>query len=291
MRTSFLARAAAAAWVVGLLLSAPPPALAGDCFSDPVYERNEGATVTTGARVRDVACMEGSVVKTTLAVGTRVTIIAETDGWYKVRTTAGLEGWVGQWLLSVGGEPPALTVPPTSLEGSAGPAASPTATAPPVTNVQPLPTAGLIRGVSTRAVYLLHNGKRYAFPTERVYLSWYANFNAVVVVSDADLATVPLAGNVTYRPGIRLVKLQTDNRVFAVGRYGVLRHIASEVAARELYGDVWATFVDDILDISFGNYLEGADISSSSDFDRTTESEINEPAENIRPEGFDDTSM
>ncbi len=283
MRTSFLARAAAAASVAGLILTAAPPAFAGDCFSDPVYDRSEGATVTTGARVRDVACMEGSVVKTTLAVGTRVTVIAETDGWYKVRTTTGLEGWVGQWLLSVGGEPPSSDV----LECFGCDPDQPISRV----TVQPIPAAGLIRGVSTRAVYLIQNGKRWSFPSERVYKSWYADFNAVVVVSDADLATVPLAGNVTYRPGVRLVKLQTDARVFAVSRYGVLRHIASEAAARDLYGDAWATLVDDILDISFGNYLEGADISSSSDFDRTTESEINEPAENIRPEGFDDTSL
>lgn len=267
MRISLLARAAAAASVAGVLLAAPP-VFAGECFSDPVHARNEGATVTTGARVRDVACMEGSTVMTTLPVGTRVTVIAETDGWYKVRTTAGLEGWVGQWLLSVGGEPPA---------------AAPTTTVTPTnTFVQPLPLAGLIRGVSTRAVYLLHNGKRYAFPTERVFKSWYANFNAVIVVSDADLATVPLAGNVTYRPGIRLVKLQTDNRVFAIGRYGVLRHIASEAAARDLYGDAWATLVDDIMDITFGNYLEGAPIVSSADFSRTAESAVTAPTENIR---------
>lgn len=230
--------------------------------------------MTTGAFVRDVACMQGSVIKTTLAVGTRVTIIADTDGWYKVRTTSGLEGWVGQWLLSVGGELPL----PELVECFGCDPDQPIS----LVDVQPLSTTGLIRGVSSKAVYQLHNGKRYAFPTERVYKSWYTEFNAVVVVSDADLATVPLAGNVTYRPGIRLVKLQTDARVFAVGRYGVLRHIASEAAARDLYGDAWATLVDDIMDITFGNYTEGAAIVSSSDFSRTAESVITSPTENIR---------
>lgn len=242
--------------------------MAGDCFADPVYARNDGATVTTGARLRDVACMDGSTVMTTLPVSTRVTVIAETDGWYKVRTIAGLEGWVGQWLLSVGGESPAA------------------ATVTSAATVQPLPASGLVRGVSTRAVYLLQNGKRWAFPSERVYKSWYVDFSAVVVVSDASLATVPLAGNVTYRPGVRLVKLQTDPRVFAIGQYGVLRHIASETAARELYGDAWATLVDDILDVTFSNYLEGSDVVSSSDFDRTAESEVTAPEDNIRPAGF-----
>ncbi len=251
-----------------MILSAVP-AMAGDCFSDPVHARDWGATVTTGARVRDVACMEGSVVKTTLAVGTRVAIIAETDGWYKVRTTTGLEGWVGQWLLSVGGEAPTTA------------AAEPTAV-----QTRPVPAVGLVRGASTRGVYLVREGKRYAFPSERVFRSWYADFNAVVVVSDRDLAAVPLAGNVTYRPGIRLVKLETDPRVYVVGRYGVLRAIASEAVARELYGDAWAALVDDIMDIHFGNYLVGAEVVSSSDFDRTAESAVTAPTENVRPEGF-----
>lgn len=43
--------------------------MAGDCFQDPVYERDWNAEVTTGAFLRDVACMEGSEIVTTLPVG------------------------------------------------------------------------------------------------------------------------------------------------------------------------------------------------------------------------------
>ncbi|MFH1284089.1 MAG: S-layer homology domain-containing protein [Candidatus Peregrinibacteria bacterium] len=73
---------------------------AGDCFSDPIYDRDWNAEVTTGAFVRDVACMEGSSVLTTLSVGEVVHVIAETDGWYKIERNNGLIGWVGQWLVS-----------------------------------------------------------------------------------------------------------------------------------------------------------------------------------------------
>jgi len=72
---------------------------AGDCFQDPIYDRDWSATVTTGVRVRDVACMEGSAVMTTLPVGEIVHIVAETDGWYKVQGDFG-SGWIGQWLVS-----------------------------------------------------------------------------------------------------------------------------------------------------------------------------------------------
>ncbi|MBN2307218.1 S-layer homology domain-containing protein [Candidatus Peregrinibacteria bacterium] len=76
-----------------------PAALAGDCFQDPIYERDWNGEVTTGMFVRDVACMEGSVVLTTVPVGEVVKVIAETDGWYKVQTKDGIIGWSGQWLL------------------------------------------------------------------------------------------------------------------------------------------------------------------------------------------------
>lgn len=74
-------------------------AYAGDCFSDPIYDRDWNAEVTTGAFVRDVACMEGSVVMTTLSVGEVVHVIAETDGWYQIERSDGTTGWVGQWLI------------------------------------------------------------------------------------------------------------------------------------------------------------------------------------------------
>ncbi len=76
-----------------------PSTYASDCFRDPIYDRDWNAEVTTGARIRDVACMEGSVVLTTLPVGTIAHVIAETDGWYQVETSDGTIGWVGQWLV------------------------------------------------------------------------------------------------------------------------------------------------------------------------------------------------
>jgi len=76
-----------------------PSTYASDCFRDPIYDRDWNAEVTTGAFIRDVACMEGSVVLTTLPVGTIAHVIAETDGWYQVETPDGTIGWVGQWLV------------------------------------------------------------------------------------------------------------------------------------------------------------------------------------------------
>lgn len=75
-------------------------ASAEDCMHDPIYPKNWTAEVTTGVRVRSIPCMETSIVLSTLPVGEIVQVIAETDGYYQIKTANGTEGWVGQWLIS-----------------------------------------------------------------------------------------------------------------------------------------------------------------------------------------------
>lgn len=135
------------------------------------------------------------------------------------------------------------------------------------------PAAGsLIKRASSSAVYYhASDGKRYVFPNERVYGTWYADFSSVMTVSDAELAAVMIGGNVTYRPGNRLVKIDTDPRVYAVARGGVLRHVGSEAVASALFGAGWASLVDDIPDAFFVNYTVGTAIASASEYDRNAE--------------------
>jgi len=99
-----------------VLLALTPVAFAGDCFQDPIYDRDWNGEVTTGMFVRDVACMDGSKVLTTVPVGQVVKVIAETDGWYKVQTKDGLIGWVGQWLLTQTSKPFSGSTPSTPKE-------------------------------------------------------------------------------------------------------------------------------------------------------------------------------
>lgn len=122
--------------------------------------------------------------------------------------------------------------------------------------------------------YFGRDGRRHAFPNANVYFTWYSDFSRVVEVSDAFLASVPLGRNVTYRPGIRLVKFTTVNRVYAVGRGGVLRWITTEDLARQLYGYNWATQVDDIADVFYTNYTFGSDIYTSGQFNPAGEAAL-----------------
>jgi hypothetical protein len=124
----------------------------------------------------------------------------------------------------------------------------------------------LIKDSQPAVYYYGANGKRYVFPTEKTYFSWYSNFNNVKTISDAELAALPIGGNVTYRPGVRLVKITTDPKVYAVDAHGTLRHISSEALAVQLYGQNWNKTVDDIADAFFSNYTIGNPIVSSSDY-------------------------
>lgn len=73
---------------------------ASGCYKDPIYERDWHGHYDIAAFVRDNACMEGTEIIETVAQGTVVEIIAETDGWYKVKTPIGNIGWTGARLMS-----------------------------------------------------------------------------------------------------------------------------------------------------------------------------------------------
>jgi len=118
----------------------------------------------------------------------------------------------------------------------------------------------LIKG-SGSAVYYLNGGKRYVFPNEKTYKTWYPDFSGVVVVSDSELSSYPLGGNVTYRAGTKMVKIDTVPTVYAVEPGGVLRSILSEANAAALYGSTWNKKIDDVPDSFWVNYTVGDDLT------------------------------
>lgn len=135
------------------------------------------------------------------------------------------------------------------------------------------PTDSLVKASGPAVYYFATDGKRYAFPNERTYASWFTDFSGVTTVTDAELAAMPLGGNVTYRPGIRMIKIQSDPKVYAVDRNGTLRWVTTEALAEDLYGQFWNTAVDDVSDAFFANYRTGTPIASAGDFDPFVASE------------------
>ncbi len=125
------------------------------------------------------------------------------------------------------------------------------------------PVGDLLKGSRSTIYYCGQDGYRHTFTQEKVYSSWYGeNFTSVRQIQDAQLSLIPLGRNMTYRPGLRLLKIQSDPKVYAVsGR--TLRWVEDEAVAEKLYGAEWSKYVDDIADAFFADYLVGISITAS----------------------------
>ncbi len=125
----------------------------------------------------------------------------------------------------------------------------------------------LVKRPDMSAVYYLYDDagtlKRETFPNSGTYFTWFKDFSSVVTITADELGNIPLGKNATYRPGSRLIKITTDPKVYAVEKGGILRWIDSEATAKALYGNNWASLIDDMPDAFFaGNYNSSNAVSN-----------------------------
>lgn len=119
-------------------------------------------------------------------------------------------------------------------------------------------SGSLIKTASNAAVYYCgSDGKRYVFPNDKTYFTWYPDFKTVVTLAPDKLAAIPIGGLVTYKPGSRLLKLTSMNNVYSVEKNGVLRWLSTSDIAVSLYGKDWAKKVDDLNDAFWTSYKLG----------------------------------
>lgn len=105
--------------------------------------------------------------------------------------------------------------------------------------------------------YYGYDGKRHAFPNEKIYFSWYSGFSGVKTVTKDELASLTLGKNILVRPGTYLVKLITDPKVYAVEPLGKLRALVSPAQANDLYGINWQAWVIDLPEAFYSDYQDG----------------------------------
>ncbi|HCC83375.1 TPA: hypothetical protein DEP96_00835 [Candidatus Uhrbacteria bacterium] len=141
----------------------------------------------------------------------------------------------------------------------------------------------LIRGESYSAVYYVGaDGFRYVFPNEKTYFTWYSDFSAVKRISDAELGTIQIGGNVTYKPGVKMIKINTDPKVYAVSNGGVLHWVSTADAAVALAGEAWNKQIDDVPDGFFANYsTTGTTLTGTADATAFGDSFGNLDAQNL----------
>ena len=92
-----------------------------------------------------------------------------------------------------------------------------------------------------------------------------SDFSKIIIVDREFLAKYPIGKNVTYRPGLNLVKFPTSPRVYVVQADAILRHIKDEAEAVRLFGSTWTKDVHDLSDTAYGDYTFGDELGSVTD--------------------------
>ncbi|MFA6082693.1 MAG: hypothetical protein WC773_04795, partial [Patescibacteria group bacterium] len=100
--------------------------------------------------------------------------------------------------------------------------------------------------------FVTENLERRPFLNEQTYFTWKDSFDDIKQVTDATLTTLPLMGPILPKPGVKLVKIQSDARVFEVIENPddyyrpILRWVPDETTAIERFGAEWAKNVLDL---------------------------------------------
>lgn len=125
-----------------------------------------------------------------------------------------------------------------------------------------LPAGTLIKAQGLSAVYYVDtDGTRRPFINERIFKTWFADFNAVVEVPLADIAQYEMGRPMLPKPGSLLIKVQSAPKTYWIDPADGKAHwLASESAARRVAGAAWNTLVIDIDASIFSSIIFGADI-------------------------------
>lgn len=251
----------------------------------PGAPKNVSATINAGAATTAIATVT-LTLSATDATEMRIANTSDFAGsiWEAYQATR-------QWTLTPGDGLKTVYVHYRSATGVTSSVVTDTITLT-TTSTLPLPegvTPGMLvkRPDISSVYYVGTDGKRYAFPHEKIFLSWYtkeqlsvkAKGGLVEVISAETLAQIPLANKmVVYRPGVRMVKIESDPKVYAVSQGGMLRWVKGDGApkggenlAKALYGAGWSKKIDDMSVAFFAGYIFGTDIVASSEFNPAIE--------------------
>ncbi|MBN1778953.1 MAG: hypothetical protein JW816_01915 [Candidatus Buchananbacteria bacterium] len=95
-------------------------------------------------------------------------------------------------------------------------------------------------GICDAVYYIGTDGRKYVFPNEGTYSTWYTGFGSVKKISQVEMSAYPSGGFVTVRPGARVIQIGGDSSYYVVSGGGKL-HSVTEAQAAEIYGSDWKT--------------------------------------------------
>lgn len=120
----------------------------------------------------------------------------------------------------------------------------------------------IIKADNGSIYYLAADNKRYIFPTEGTFESWFGDYSDMMQMTVTRLQAYPIGGNVTYKPG-SLIETDDDKKIYFVDFGGVARPFEDEDLLEEIYGKEWQEKVDHVPIYYFTNYKIGEPISST----------------------------
>ncbi|MBU1034298.1 RelA/SpoT domain-containing protein [Patescibacteria group bacterium] len=148
---------------------------------------------------------------------------------------------------------------------------------PGICELEKLPRSCLIKGSGDGLYWYTKEGTRFVIPNKQTFDTWYPSSGpkpGVKQICDEDLVKIRIGGNVTYRPGTRLVKIVTDPKIYAIGHHGIVRWLADDLVTSKLFGTDWKeALVDNIADAFFVNYSVGYRIDKVEDYSPALERE------------------
>lgn len=113
----------------------------------------------------------------------------------------------------------------------------------------------------TTVYYIDQDGVRHAFPHEKIFMTWYRDYEEVVIIDENVLNQIPQGNDVLTRPGTKFVKIPASPDVYYVAPGNILRHIADEALAERMIGEGWQSNVIDIQPVVLNQYSYGTPIT------------------------------
>jgi subtilisin family serine protease len=131
-------------------------------------------------------------------------------------------------------------------------------------------TGDFIKAPSFSSVYLIDDeGGRRAFINDAAYFTHSDSFGEITDVLDGDLSVFAVTGLALPRPGVVLVKIASDPRVYLLEDNPAdpyaprIRAIDTEAIAIVMYGENWADYIIDIEPTFFTKFTPGTVVSAA----------------------------
>ncbi len=96
---------------------------------------------------------------------------------------------------------------------------------------------------------------RHPYPNQNIFFTWHSDFGGLKKFELSDVE-IPLGKPILYRPGSKLIKVESSPTTYSVGEYGILYALESEEQAELMYGVNWNKYIHDIDPSFFFSYTE-----------------------------------